>query len=259
MITVVLCRIVDLKVTTHRIACYAQLQPNRPFFSSFSACALAPYVRFPPNRVDSSPAALCPSHHSLSFSLLSFHFSVMLFSRVSRLFLAWVVLCVTQFSHSLCSVLNISISTKGIFRLKRARNFFFLFSESFFFSYIHSQHVALPYIWDFSAFSTLPLSLLTLSHSRPFLMLILDTTPRARVLTDWYILCLPFSLCLLTPEHNMQASDRHARRSLGIRPGSSLGVCLSRRSKRRSFSAAVAAAGRTVLEHSRTRAADGHP
>lgn len=109
LITVVLCRIVDLKVTTHRSACYAQLQSNRPFFFflfCLRSCSATYVVRFPPSRVDSSPAALCPSHHSLSFSLLSFHFSVMLFSRVSRLFLA-LSLCVTQFSHSLCALCSI--------------------------------------------------------------------------------------------------------------------------------------------------------
>lgn len=57
-------------------------------------------------------------------------------------------------------------------------------------------------------------------------------------------------------EHNMQASDSDVGRCFGERLGSSLGVRLSRRSQRRSLSAAVAIAGSTMLEHSGARTAN---
>lgn len=192
LITVVLCRIVDLKVTTHRSACYAQLQSNRPFFLPFLlALLLRMYASLRVESILPLPLSvpltiLFPSRFFLSTSLLCF----------SPEFLGsfWLELCCVLLNFhtpcALCSIISLYLR-RGFLDWNARETFFPLFWEFLFFLHSFTTCCSAVYIWDFSAFSSLPLSL-TLSHSRPFLMLILDTTPRARVLTDWYILCLPF-------------------------------------------------------------------
>lgn len=73
------------------------------------------------------------------------------------------------------------------------------------------------------------------------------------------IILIQNSRVIFPTEHNMQASNRHVGRCFRQRLGSSLGVCVSRRSQRWSFSAAVAFASCSMLEHPRVGTTNRHP